>query len=242
MNIALINPAWDFTGSIYFGCREPHLPLEFGYAKALLEAAGHHATIIDGQLDGLNDDQIVAAAAAFRPEMMVITTAPSYLFWRCAPPELRVPMQLARRLRPLGGSMVAVGPHASSTPEATLRKLGVDLVVMGECEEVLVSVAAALTSNCATLPAALSEVPSICYTRDGVPVRRDRRQRLTWLRCRRSAGRTRRSSAITITITALMHRRVDRAPRWKCPVAVRTAVPSAPRKTFATSTGSVLCR
>ena len=33
MRFALINPAWNFEGSIYFGCREPHLPLEFGYSK-----------------------------------------------------------------------------------------------------------------------------------------------------------------------------------------------------------------
>jgi anaerobic magnesium-protoporphyrin IX monomethyl ester cyclase len=37
MKYALLNPAWSFEGSIYFGCREPHLPLEYGYAKSLLE-------------------------------------------------------------------------------------------------------------------------------------------------------------------------------------------------------------
>ena len=37
MKVALVNPPWSFDGSIYFGCREPHLPLELGYAKALLE-------------------------------------------------------------------------------------------------------------------------------------------------------------------------------------------------------------
>jgi len=50
MKYALVNPAWNFTGSIYFGCREPHLPLEFAYSKALLESAGHEAIIVDGQL------------------------------------------------------------------------------------------------------------------------------------------------------------------------------------------------
>ncbi len=41
MRVALVNPPWDFTGSIYFGCREPHLPLELGACRVLLEAAGH---------------------------------------------------------------------------------------------------------------------------------------------------------------------------------------------------------
>ncbi len=32
MRVALVNPRWTFDASIYFGCREPHLPLELGYA------------------------------------------------------------------------------------------------------------------------------------------------------------------------------------------------------------------
>ena len=43
MNIALLNPIWIFDVSFYFGCREPHLPLELGYAQALLQQAGHEA-------------------------------------------------------------------------------------------------------------------------------------------------------------------------------------------------------
>src|SRR5215211_6219879 len=81
MKYALINPAWTFDGSIYFGCREPHLPLEFGYAKALLERDGHDALIVDGQLDGVSTSDMRSCLTAYRPDMTVITTAPSYLFW-----------------------------------------------------------------------------------------------------------------------------------------------------------------
>ena len=73
--------------------------------------------------------------------MIVVTTAPSYLFWRCAPPELRVPQLTLAALAGIAETTVAVGPHGSSTPRATLRKLGVDAVVIGECEEVLVRLA-----------------------------------------------------------------------------------------------------
>src|SRR4051812_25710748 len=98
MKIALVNPNWHFEGSIYFGCREPHLPLEFGYSRQLLEAAGHESILIDGQMDGLSADAIIARVAHFAPDYTVVTTAPSYLFWRCAPPELRVPMRLLHKL------------------------------------------------------------------------------------------------------------------------------------------------
>jgi B12-binding domain/radical SAM domain protein of rhizo-twelve system len=73
--------------------------------------------------------------------MAVITTAPTYLFWRCAPPELRVPQQLVLRIRDLVRNLVAVGPHGSTTPRAALRKLHADIVVMGECEETLLRLA-----------------------------------------------------------------------------------------------------
>ncbi len=137
MKWALVNPNWSFEGSIYFGCREPHLPLEYGYAKTLLERSGHEAHIIDGQLDSLSREEIRARVQALRPDFAVITTAPSYLFWRCAPPELRVPQQIVRDLRPVAGTLIGIGPHASTTPAAALRKLGVDAVVLGEPEEIL---------------------------------------------------------------------------------------------------------
>jgi len=137
MRYSLINPPWDFEGSIYFGCREPHLPLEYGYSKVLLERAGHEVQVIDAQMDGLNDAAVREQVAAFRPDITVVTTAPSYLFWRCAPPEVRVPQQTVNAVHDVAGRLVAVGPHASTTPAATLRKLDVDIAVMGECEEIL---------------------------------------------------------------------------------------------------------
>jgi B12-binding domain/radical SAM domain protein of rhizo-twelve system len=137
MRYALVNPPWTFDGSIYFGCREPHLPLEFGYSKALLEQGGHEALLVDGQLNDLSYAGIVDEIARFAPHFIVITTAPSYLFWRCAPPELRVPLELSQQLRAISAKQVIVGPHASTTPRATLRKLDADFVVLGECEEVL---------------------------------------------------------------------------------------------------------
>jgi anaerobic magnesium-protoporphyrin IX monomethyl ester cyclase len=163
MRVALVNPAWSFDGSIYFGCREPHLPLEYGYARHMLEAAGHEVTIVDGQLDGLAHEEIRARVAAFRPDMTVVTTAPSYLFWRCAPPELRVPQLAVRDLRPVSGLIVAVGPHSSTTPRAAFAKLGADVGVMGESEEVLVALAN-------TPRGEWRKVPSVVY-RDGVDIR-----------------------------------------------------------------------
>jgi anaerobic magnesium-protoporphyrin IX monomethyl ester cyclase len=155
MRYSLINPPWSFEGSVYFGCREPHLPLEFGYSKALLEDAGHEVDIVDAQLEQLTFPEVRARVASLEPDISVVTTAPSYLFWRCAPPELRVPQQISETIRDVAGTLVVVGPHASTTPRRTLEKMNADLVVMGECEEILPQ----LSRNWA-------DVDSVCYRAD----------------------------------------------------------------------------
>lgn len=158
MKIALINPPWRYDHSIYFGCREPHLPLELGYSKALLEAAGHEVLMLDAHLCGTGMQALADETAAFGPDMTVVTTAPTYLFWRCAPPELRIPREFLVALDGRGGRTVAVGPHASVTPETTLRKLGADIVVRGECEEVVAALAEKPD---------LRRVPSIAFREGG---------------------------------------------------------------------------
>jgi B12-binding domain/radical SAM domain protein of rhizo-twelve system len=152
VRFSLVNPPWDFDRSIYFGCREAHLPLEYGYSRALLKNAGHEVQIIDGQLNQLTLAEIRSQVDDFQPDFAVVTTAPSYLFWRCAPPELRVPQQVMDTFRDLPCKLVGVGPHASTTPRAALSKLGADVVVIGECEEILPQ-----------LSGDWSTIPSICY-------------------------------------------------------------------------------
>ena len=141
MKVALVNPSWRFDHSIYFGCREPHLPLELGACRVHLEKAGHEPRLFDGHLFGIPVDMLADQVADFVPDMTVVTTAPTYLFWRCAPPELRIPREFLMALGDRGGRLVAVGPHASVTPETTLAKLGADIVVRGECEEVVAALA-----------------------------------------------------------------------------------------------------
>jgi anaerobic magnesium-protoporphyrin IX monomethyl ester cyclase len=158
MRVALVNPSWSFENSIYFGCREPHLPLELGYSAALLARHGHEVTIWDGLLDELDNAALASAVADQVPDMTVITTAPTYLFWRCAQPELRTPRAFLDALSGRGGMTVAVGPHGSATPETCLRKLSVDLVVRGECEETV-----ALLADRPNLHSA----PGVCFETAG---------------------------------------------------------------------------
>src|SRR5689334_14599104 len=129
---------WDFTGSTYFGCRDPHVPLELMFAFDQARAAGHDALLIDAQTDGLDVEQVRPVIAAFSPDFLVIPSAPSYLFWRCPPPELRVPMEWFRALGEGANPVkVAIGPHSSATPAATLRKTGCDVALRGEPDQII---------------------------------------------------------------------------------------------------------
>ena len=143
MKFALVNPNWTFEGSTYFGCRDAHYPLELLFASDQITAAGHEALLIDAQVDDLSIDQVRQELQGFRPDFLVIPTAPSYLFWRCPQPELRVPMQW---LAGLGDGMirVAIGPHGSATPATTLRKLNCDVVLRGEPDQTIPELASKL--------------------------------------------------------------------------------------------------
>lgn len=136
MKYALINPRWSFEGSTYFGCPEPHFPLELLYAQQTLRKAGHEVVLIDAFMESLSPDQVCQRLVNFDEDFLVLPTAPSYLFWRCPQPELRVPRQwfaaLERR-----SIKVVIGPHGSATPKPTLAKTGADVVLRGEPDQTL---------------------------------------------------------------------------------------------------------
>lgn len=136
MKFALVNPAWTFKHSTYFGCQEPHYPLELLFAFDQIRAAGHEPLLIDAQVRQLSTQQVKQQLETFAPDFLVIPTAPSYLFWRCPPPELRVPQEWFAEL---GGTAikVAIGPHPSATPGATLRKLNCHVALRGEPDEII---------------------------------------------------------------------------------------------------------
>ncbi|HZY63313.1 MAG TPA: TIGR04295 family B12-binding domain-containing radical SAM protein [Edaphobacter sp.] len=136
MKYALLNPQWTFEGSTYFGCREPHTPLELLSSREMLRSAGHEVLLIDANMEALNIDEVRERLNAFDEDFLVIPTAPSYLFWRCPQPELRVPKRWIQALD-RSSKVVVIGPHGSATPKATLEKTGADVVMRGEPDQTL---------------------------------------------------------------------------------------------------------
>ena len=136
MRFALVNPRWTFEGSTYFGCPDAHFPLELLSAREMLRAAGQEVLLVDALMEDLSPEQVRARLDTFREDFLVIPTAPSYLFWRCPQPELRIPRQWIAALD-RSSKTVVIGPHGSATPLATLEKTGADVVLRGEPDQTL---------------------------------------------------------------------------------------------------------
>jgi B12-binding domain/radical SAM domain protein of rhizo-twelve system len=101
------------------------------FAAQQVRAGRHEAQLIDAQTENIDIAATRARVDAFDPDFIIIPTAPSYLFWRCPPPEVRIPKLwiagLAGRAK-----KVIIGPHSSATPLAALRKTGADIAFRGE--------------------------------------------------------------------------------------------------------------
>lgn len=140
MRYALVNPEWSFKGSTYFGCPDPHVPLELLSAREFLRAAGHEVLLVDANIESIPRETVRKRVAEFGADFVVIPTAPSYLFWRCPQPELRIPAEWVRALKQ-DAKTVVIGPHGSATPRTTLEKTGADVVLRGEPDETLARLA-----------------------------------------------------------------------------------------------------
>lgn len=136
MKFALVNPNWTFGGSTYFGCPEPHFPLELLSAREMLRKEQHEVLLIDAFMESLSPAEVVQRLNAFDEDFLVIPTAPSYLFWRCPQPELRVPAAWINALK-RDSRVVVIGPHGSVTPQSTLAKTGAEIVLRGEPDQTL---------------------------------------------------------------------------------------------------------
>lgn len=106
----------------------------------MLRSAQQDVLLIDAWMSDLTSEETAGQLERFAPDFLVVPTAPSYLFWRCPQPELRIPQTWIAAMRPSLPpfcNVVAIGPHGSVTPISTLRKTGADIVLRGEPDQTL---------------------------------------------------------------------------------------------------------
>jgi B12-binding domain/radical SAM domain protein of rhizo-twelve system len=112
--------------------------------------------VVDAQTENLTLEDSRRRIDSFAPDFLVVPTAPSYLFWRCPPPELRVPIEWLAGMNTKANKVV-IGPHGSATPATTIRKTGCDVVLRGEPDQTL--------AELATKP--WDEIAGCCFKKDG---------------------------------------------------------------------------
>ena len=135
MKVLFINPNWHRLPARAFpGCKRPHHPLELLYPATILKNSCQ-VKVVDAFLQRLSDEELGRQVKSFNPDIAVVTTAPSYLYWRCCPTDISIPAAAARLIRSsCGASIILIGPHPTVSPQWVLDECRADLVVRGEPE------------------------------------------------------------------------------------------------------------
>ncbi|MCP5013744.1 MAG: radical SAM protein [Ketobacter sp.] len=105
--------------------------------------------ILDHYLHSLDPFSADLAGDSFVSDVCVISTTPSYLFWRCPPTSLSLVRSYIKLIRQHCSSttIILVGPHGTAEPESTLRLTGADFAYRGELESGLVDAIVGLKAS-----------------------------------------------------------------------------------------------
>ncbi len=91
--------------------------------------------MLDAYVDNLGYKGIIDFVKNYSPDWIVISTAPSILYWRCPPLDVTVPGKVIRELKKhTYCKMIVIGPHATISPQWTLHETGADFVFAGSPE------------------------------------------------------------------------------------------------------------
>ncbi|MCJ7443253.1 MAG: radical SAM protein [Methanotrichaceae archaeon] len=135
MKILFLNPNWNsISPRIFPGCKRPHHPLELLYPATIL-SKNHEILVIDAFLERLNNKDLQLRLRSFEPEVVVMSTAPSYLFWRCCPLDISLPKKVSHIVRSSSKAIsIIIGPHPTVSPKWVLKECQCDDLVRGEAE------------------------------------------------------------------------------------------------------------
>jgi anaerobic magnesium-protoporphyrin IX monomethyl ester cyclase len=140
MKVIGLNPDWSSGFALMptdTMCPPKSFPIEWGYLQYL---ADQDQTVDFNFFDFYMKSKInhVESRTLSDAEYVVISTTPSYLFWRCPPLNLdpvKRAVAIARRFS--RASIVLIGPHGTILPEATLQETAADYAFRGEPEQML---------------------------------------------------------------------------------------------------------
>jgi len=131
MNVMFLNPPFkgSYNREVRFQAVSPqkalHPPLMLAYSAAVCEKEKHNVDLIDSPALDLGMEETIKRTVDFRPDLIVMLTSTA---------SVKSDGELARKLgKKTGAKTVAVGVHASTMVEDTLKK-GFDIIARGEYE------------------------------------------------------------------------------------------------------------
>lgn len=140
MKILLINANWALDEHKYtMSMLNPYkiTPIELCYIAGGIDPK-NEVEIYDAYALEHSWEDTKQKIVQFNPDVCVVTTAPTYLFWRSCPLSLSVPKQLVSIIKETSkAKTIVIGPHGSVTPNFIMKELGVDFVIRGECDLVV---------------------------------------------------------------------------------------------------------
>jgi len=131
---------WPFTMEVTDGTRlPPYIPFPFflAYAAAVLERERFPVMLIDGIAEGLTEEEYLAKAAAFNPDLVLHETSTA---------SIATDLRIAQKIKEAAYARVALaGPHVSVLTERILKENAfVDFILLGEYELTLLDLCAHL--------------------------------------------------------------------------------------------------
>lgn len=129
MRISLLYPKWtgDYGKFSHFADKSSSWPpLNLAILASLAENQGHEVQIIDGQVEGLSQEDLVIQASAFKPDVVGITSTT---------PFFHIAVQLARMLKSrLPDVTVVIGGHHITVAKEKSFDEGFDYAFIGEAD------------------------------------------------------------------------------------------------------------
>ena len=157
MRVALVNPPPPQRTERWDRADFPHIGL--GYLSAVLRAAEHTVTVLDGKLERIGAEDVLTRLGAFRPQLVGLSAMTH---------EIGIAADLAAELKRVlpDATVVVGGVHPTALPADTLREFAsFDLAVFGEGERTLIEVLRALETG-----ATLAGIAGLVWRRDGTVV------------------------------------------------------------------------
>lgn len=155
LKVALINtPYKELYGPDRPGIGN-YFPLGLGSLAAVLRESGHRVDLLDPEAAGISDHDLVQRIATEQPGLVGLS---------CLTPNYPFAVRIAELIREVTDAPIVMGgAHPTAVPTSVLEEsAATDIVVVGEGEETVVELCAAIEGN-----GSLDPILGIAYRKDG---------------------------------------------------------------------------